>query len=255
MRLATVTAIAFAGALTIANLSAQQPPAQPSAPPAGGGGGGRMQMNPADAARKVPGGGILASGWKGRIDPGEAKNGSAQNDSKFEGSGGNFTIASGPAGIFWNPSDAQTGDYTVSATFTEPSYMSAMSHPHSYGVFIGGNKLDADDATLLYCLAYGNGTYIVRGFGPAPFAPNNNRRAAASDAVHKAAAKGDPVTQEISMSVKGSQVTCSINGTVVSTLTKDDVVGDGKLTSITGTPGIRVAHNVDVKVTNYKVTK
>src|SRR5262245_18832836 len=132
MRLATVTAIAFAGALAIANVSAQQPPAQPPAQPPSGGGGQRMGMNPADAARKVPGGGIFASGWKGKVDAGEAKNGSAINDSKIEGSNGSFTIASGPAGIYWNPADAATGDYTVSATFTEPGYMSAMRHADSY---------------------------------------------------------------------------------------------------------------------------
>ena len=57
------------------------------------------------------------------------------------------------------------------------------------------------------------------------------------------------------MSVKGSQVTCSINGTTVATFTKDDLVGEGKLKSVQGNTGIRVAHNVEVKVTNYKVSK
>src|ERR1041384_1010266 len=108
MRVTTATALAFAGALSFATVSAQQPPA---------GGGGMRAQNPADAARQVPGGGICASGWKGKGDAGEARNGSAIGDSKFEGSGGNFTIASGPASIYWNPADAQTGDYTVSATF------------------------------------------------------------------------------------------------------------------------------------------
>jgi hypothetical protein len=259
MRLTSVTAIAFAGALSIAHLSAQQPAAQqpPAQPPAGGGQRmGGMQMNPADAARKVPGGGIFASGWKGKVDAGEAKNGSTINDSKFEGSGGSFTIASGPAGIFYNPADAQTADYTVSATFTEPAFQSAMSHAHPYGLFIGGNDLESDTPTFLYCTPYGNGNFIVRAF-PTTFAPPgpSGRRPTPNDAVHKAAGKGEPVTQDVSMSVKGSQVTCSINGTVVATFTKDDLVGDGKLKSVEGTPGIRVAHNVDVKVTNYKVTK
>ena len=35
----------------------------------------------------------------------------------------------------------------------------------------------------------------------------------------------------------------------------DDLIGAGKLKSVEGTPGIRVSHNVDVKVSNYKVTK
>ena len=251
MRFVSATALALAGVLSIGHVSAQQPPAA-AQPPAGG----QRAMNPADAARKVPGGGIFASGWKGKVDAAEAGRGSALNDSKFEGSAGSFTIASGPASIFYNPADAATSDYTVSATFTEPAYMSAMSHPHSYGLFIGGNDLDSDTPTLLYCTPYGNGNFIVRTF-PTTFAPPgpSGRRATANEAVHKAAGQGQPVTQDVSMSVKGSQVTCSINGVEVARYTKDDLVGEGKLKSVQGIPGIRVAHNVDVKVTNYKVTK
>jgi hypothetical protein len=207
-----------------------------------------------DAARKVPGGGIFGAGWKGKIDANEAKAGSTINDSKFEVKGNEISISTGPAGIYWNPADKATGDYTVSATFTEPQHMSASGHPHPYGVFMGGNNLETDNASLLYCAAYGNGNYIVRGFGPAPFAPGAGRKPVPSEAVKKAE-KGQPVTQEISMSLKGSQVTCTINGTTVATLTKDDLIGAGKLENIQGIAGIRVTHNIDVKVTNFKVTK
>ncbi len=34
-----------------------------------------------------------------------------------------------------------TGNYTVNATFTEPKYMNLNTHPHPYGIFIGGNDL------------------------------------------------------------------------------------------------------------------
>lgn len=260
MRSATVTAIALAGVLSMAQLAAQQPPAQPptqqptqppAQPPAGG---QRMGGMAADPARKVPGGGISAPGWKGRIDPGEASGGATINDSKFEMKGSDITINSGPAGIYWNPANTNSGDYTVSATFTEPEYMSSMSHPHPYGVFIGGNKLDTDNPTLLYCAAYGDGRALVRAF-PTTFAPGGSRRPAASEAVHKAAGKGQPVTQEIKMSVKGSRVSCSINGTEVGNWDKADLTGDGKLESVQGVAGIRVAHNVDVKVSNFKVEK
>ena len=213
----------------------------------------QMQMN--EALRKVEGAGIHAAGWKGKVDAAEVSAGGALNDSKFELKGSEITISTGPASIYWNPADAQTADYTVSATFTEPSYQSAMSHPHPYGVFIGGNKLDTDQASLLYCTAYGNGTYIIRGFGPATFSPSTGRRPVANDAVHKAAGTGEPVTQEIKMSVKGSRVSCSINGTEVASLDKGELVGAGKLDSVEGIAGIRVAHNVDVKVTNFKVAK
>jgi hypothetical protein len=235
-----VTAFALAG------VSAQQPAA---------GGAPHQAAGMQEGLRKVPGGGIFAAGWKGKIDAGEGSKGATINDSKFEMKGNEITIASAPAAIYWNPANTATGDYSVSATFTEPAYMSSNDHPHPYGVFIGGNKLDTDQASLLYCTAYGNGTFIVRGFGPATFAPAIGRRPIANDAVHKAADKGQPVTQDIKMSVKGSRVTCTINGTEVASVDKGELVGAGKLDSVEGTAGIRVAHNVDVKVSNFKFEK
>lgn len=83
----------------------------------------------------------------------------------------------------------------------------------------------------------------------------NGRMGGTSDAVHKAAGPGSPVTQEIAMSVKGDSVTCSINGTVVATYTKAEVVTAGKLKSTDGVYGIRFAHNTDAIVTGLKVTK
>ena len=46
----------------------------------------------------------------------------------------------------------------------------------------------------------------------------NGRRGEANAAVHKAAGKGQPVTQEIAVSVKGDKVECAINGTSVAEL-------------------------------------
>jgi hypothetical protein len=114
--------------------------------------------------------------------------------------------------------------------------------------------LDAPTQSYLYCAAYGSGTFIVRGFGPDPF-QMNGRRGEANDAVHKAAAKGEPVTQQIAMSVKGDHVTCSINGTVVATYDKSALVTPGKLKSTDGLYGLRFAHNTDVTVSGFTFTK
>jgi hypothetical protein len=54
----------------------------------------------------------------------------------------------------------------VSATFNEPKYMNLMDHPHPYGIVIGGNDLGTENQSYIYCSAYGNGTFIVRGMGP-----------------------------------------------------------------------------------------
>jgi len=69
------------------------------------------------------------------------------------------------------------------------------------------------------------------------------------EAVHK------PVTQDIAMSVKDGAVSCAINGVVVATYTKAELVGAGKLTSTDGAYGIRFAHNTDAVVSGLTMTQ
>jgi len=201
-----------------------------------------------ETARAVSGGGIAVPGWMGKADAG------AISDAKLAKEGDALHVTTGPAVTYWNPANTASGDYTVKATFTEPKYMNLNNHPHPYGIFIGGNDLGTDHQSLLYCEAYGNGSFIVRGFGPDPF-QMNGRRAEANDAVHKAAGQGEPVTQEIAMSVKGDKVECAINGTVVASYDKSAVMGEGKLTSTDGVYGIRFAHNTEGLVKGLTVTK
>jgi hypothetical protein len=216
-----------------------------------------------DQDRVVPNGGITAPGWTGKVDKVSAGFNHTLNDSKFVLAAGKFTLNIGPAAIYWNPANTGKGDYTVGATFYEAEFQGANDHPHPYGVFIGGSQMGTDQMSLVYCTAYGNGTFIVRGFtSPQPparaggppvitFRVGGNAPQA-NAAVHKAEAPGKPVTQDVSMSVKGDAVSCSINGTAVWTGTKADVVGTGKLDSTDGIYGFRVSHNLDVVITNFK---
>jgi hypothetical protein len=204
----------------------------------------------ADASRSVSGGGISVSGWQGKVDPGAQE---TVNDAKLTQEGGSLHVTTGPAITYWNPTNTASGDYTVSATFAEPKFMNLNTHPHPYGIVIAGNDMGTAQQTELYCAAYGNGNFIVRGFGPAAFQMNGRREANA--AVHKADAPGQPVTQTIAMSVKGGKVECSINGTVVASYDKAQVVGAGKLKSTDGVYGIRFAHNTEGIVTDLKITK
>jgi hypothetical protein len=108
--------------------------------------------------------------------------------------------------------------------------------------------------SYLYCAAYGDGTFIVRGFGPEPF-QMGGRNPQANAAIHKAAGKGQPVTQEIAVTVKGDRVECAINGTTVAGYDKAALVAPGKLKSTDGVYGIRFAHNTDATVTALTVTR
>lgn len=198
-----------------------------------------------DENRTVSDGGIFVPGWMGSSDA---------KDAKLAAEGDVLHVTTGPAMTYWNPENTASGNYTVSATFTEPQYMNINNHPHPYGIVIAGNDMGTDQQSYLYCAAYGNGRFIVRGMGPEPF-QMNGRRAQEHEAVNKAAGKNEPVTQEIAVSVKGDTVECAINGTVVASYAKSEVVGEGKLKSTDGVYGIRFAHNTDGMVTGLTATQ
>ena len=243
MRFVSGTALAVAGALLMSSSIGAQGRAQAPTPP--------MQDGP---SRVVAGGGITAPGWAGQIDASEARKGLVLNNAKLEPAGKDFRVTTGPAVTYWNPANKAAGNYTVKATFTEANYMGLNDHPHPYGIVIAGNDLGTATQSLLYCSAYGDGTFIVRGFGPDAF-QLGGRPPIANAAVHKAASVGSSVTQEIAMSVKGDKVECAINGTVVASYDKALLVVAGKLKSTDGVYGIRFAHNTDAVVSGLSLSK
>ena len=203
-------------------------------------------------SKAVSGGGVLVKGWTGQIDDKEKQAGLTLNSAKLFKEGKALHVTTGPAVTYWNPKNVAKGDYTVSATFVESKYMSINDHPHPYGIMIAGNDLGTDKQSYLYCAAYGNGTFIVRGFGPQPFQMGKR---APDDAVHKAGGVGQSVTQVIAITVKGDKVSCAINNKTVASFDKSELVTAGKLKSTDGVYGIRFAHNTDATVTDLKATK
>ena len=203
-----------------------------------------------ETSRTVAGGGVTVPGWTGKVDAREAGQGMTLNSAKFAKEGDALHIITGPAITYWNPANKAAGDYTVTAHFSEPKFQNLNTHPHPYGVMIAGNDLGTDQQSYLYCAAYGDGKFIVRGMGPAPFQMNG--RGAQDPAVNKAAGVGQPVEQEIAMSVKGDKVSCSINKKEVWSAAKADLVTTGKLKSTDGVYGLRSAHNTEVFVTGLK---
>jgi len=207
-----------------------------------------------DQSRAVADGGIKVAGWQGKIDPNEAKRGGKLEGAKLEKVGSDLRVTTGPAVAYWNPSNVAKGNYTVKATFTEEKFMGLNNHPHPYGVFIAGNAMGTDKQSYLYCTAYGDGRFIVRGFsGDSTFQLNG--RGEPNAAIHKASGVGASVTQEIALSVKGDKIECAINGQTVGTYDKSAVVGANKLTSTDGVYGIRFGHNTDAVVKGLTLTK
>ncbi|HEX4934768.1 MAG TPA: hypothetical protein VFV33_16375 [Gemmatimonadaceae bacterium] len=202
-----------------------------------------------DADRSVKGG-ITAPGWKGRIDRRPLGQGKTIADSKFAVEGKDLRLSIGPAAFYYNPANTASGDYTVKASFKE--HKMTASHPHSYGIFIGGSDLESDTETLMYCIAYGNGTYSIKTFHGSNVQTLVNLEK--TTALKQADATGASVN-EIGWTVKGGKPSCVINGTVVKTFDKFDVVAGDKLKSLDGVYGIRVSHNVELTVSGFGMTK
>lgn len=198
-----------------------------------------------DADRKVDGGGIAVDGWQGRIDAAAAAKGMTLEHSKFAASGDELHLTIGPAAIYWKDGDTASGNYTVSATFKEAK--PDTGHPHPYGLFIGGRDLDTDTPTFLYCTAYSNGSYLVRGFAAGKVITVARR--APHDAVAQPGAD-DSVAQAIAWTVDNGTATCSINGQAVGSFDAATLAGQG-FASTDGAYGLRVSHNLDVVVSNY----
>jgi hypothetical protein len=198
---------------------------------------------------RVVGGGIQIEGWRGRVDRAPARQGRTVNDSRLRSENRALRLSVGPAGNFWNPSHHAHGNYEVSATFKE--HRMASAHPHSYGIFIGGADLESDTETLMYCIAYGNGTYSVKTFHGANVQTLVDR--AASDALVKADANGE-ATNTIGWRVEGGRASCVINGQVVRAFERAQVVAADKLKSLDGNYGIRVSHNVELTVSGLRMT-
>ena len=197
-----------------------------------------------DADRSVKDGGIKVAGWKGRIDRRPLQQGKTINDSRFVAEGRGFRVSVGPAGIFYNPANALAGDYEVMGTFKE--HKMAAQHPHSYGIFIGGQGLESESETLMYCIVYGTGTYAIKTFRGATVSTLVNTTA--HPAIRKADANGE-ATNTVGWRVKGGQASCVVNNQVVKTLDKADFVAADKLISTDGIWGIRASHNVELSVT------
>ena len=198
-----------------------------------------------DTDKKVSGG-ITVQGWQGRADSG-AKQALTINDSRFAPEGSGFRLTTGPAAIYWNPTYTATGEYTVKASFTEQKQ--TFNHPHPFGIFIGGSQLDGPTPTLLYCVAYRDGTFLVRQFVGGKITTLAKKNA--HDAVKKAAAPDESVTQEVGWRVSGDRAECLINGTAVWSVSKGSLVAG----ALDGQTGIRVSHNADALVTDFVVEK
>jgi hypothetical protein len=174
-----------------------------------------------ETSKGVAGGGITAAGWTGQVDANEAKNGMTVNSAKLAKEADGLHVTTGPADRYWNPRTRRAGNYTVKATFKESKYMNLNDHPHPYGIGSPGMTWDTR-GELPVLRRYGNGKFIMRGFGPAAFKANGGGEARVDPQGRWSRRAGDAGDCGV---VKGDKVECAVNGAVVGTYDKAALVG------------------------------
>lgn len=158
--------------------------------------------------------------------------------------GGGLHIETGPAGVVYNASEAvPSGDYTVSATFTE--MQGPANHREAYGIVIGGSNLEtADQQQYAYFIVRGDGSWLIKQRN-GPEASNVSGEWTQAEGINTTTGEGE-TTNTLEVAVRGDQVHFSVNGTEVATVPAADIPTHG-------IAGVRVNHNLNVMVSSWSV--
>jgi hypothetical protein len=202
-----------------------------------------------DPTHAIKGSGKLPDGMLVRLDPPRGNQPAPKTeDVSVEKVGSGYHFTSGPAGIYYNPKDVGSGQFGVTATFTQTK---SMNH-EAYGIFIGGRNLEDSTQTYTYfvikpchskCgtagITLGEVLISQRSSNGRPVAlvPLRNDPAVVTDDP-----KDGHATNKMTIHVAADAVHFVLNDKLVAEIPKS------KLGITDGITGIRINHNMDVQV-------
>jgi hypothetical protein len=200
-----------------------------------------------DPTTEVQGSGLLPGDWMIRFDPPAPANaaGAALKAIRFEDTGKELRIASGPAAIYYNTKDIGKGQFAVSATFTQNK---DLGHEVA-GIFIGGSDLQSSTQNYIYFVVRAQDGMGMISHRSSDKAPKALRPYFANAAFRKQDATGR-ATNALTIHVAADTVHFVANGKLVAAIAKTDL--DGGKTD--GQVGLRVNHNMDLAITGYKLS-
>jgi hypothetical protein len=194
---------------------------------------------PEGAAENTVAPGDLAN-WDVRFDDPAGEPGAY----KMTEADGGWTFVTGPTGsaVTWRPSDLwESSPFTVAAAFEQTD--APADHTEAYGLFVGGQNLQAPDQRYTYFLVRGSGDYLIkRRDGTATptlvdWTP--------SPAVKRIAAGGTALNT-LEIRVEADTTRFFVNGTEVHALPTESV-------EPYGLAGLRVNHMLNVTVRDVRL--
>jgi hypothetical protein len=156
---------------------------------------------------------------------------------------GGFQYVGGPAGTLWMPAQTASGDYTLSATFTqnEPA-----GHTNYYGLVFGGSDLGEATQRYLYFMVAQNGAFLIKertGDETVDLEGGSTEHPSV-----QVPPEGGSAINELAVRVAGDTVSYVVNGTEVHSNSRTDAFA-----TTDGTVGVRVNHVLNVTVSNLQV--
>jgi hypothetical protein len=185
-------------------------------------------------------------GWRMRID-----RSTSASDPDAPGSVSLVRTATGlhattpQAAVFWHPSNQASGRYAVKGAFTlvKPS-----GHTNYYGIVFGGKGLEGGSQAYLYFMVAQDGTFLIkRRVGDAVAEDVHPKTPHA--AVKRPDATGTS-TNTLEVRVLENTVDYVVNGVTVHTTPRTGVTA-----ATDGLYGVRVNHQLDVRVDGLSMSK
>ncbi|MGB7220102.1 MAG: hypothetical protein WBD07_14995 [Vicinamibacterales bacterium] len=155
-------------------------------------------------------------------------------------------VQTGPAGIVYRPDQVVDAEqYAVHARLTEIN--APVGHLEGFGLFIGGQDLQGAGQRYIYFLIRGDGRYLIKRRDGAN-TPEISNGWQPSKAVRFATHQDGDMTNELAIAVDRGRLRFSCNGEQVA----DMPVGD---LSVRGVAGVRVNHNLVVRIQDFRVER
>ena len=183
------------------------------------------------------GGGAFPQGWQARLDRANANPANIRFVAQDDG----YHITTGPATLLYRPADTARGNFRVVTEFTVTKQP---QHPEAYGIFVGGQNLDAETQSYLYFLVRHDGQFLIKRRTGAQ--TSDIQAWTAHAAVRKPDANGG-MTNALRLEAGPERVRFIVNDTEVASFARAD------LPPLEGVAGLRVNHNLDVHVGDFSI--
>jgi len=153
-----------------------------------------------------------------------------------------FHITTGPAGIYFNPSNAATGNYRVESTIH--LFDTGGRNREAFGIFVGGTDLNGGSQAYTYFLIRNDGHFLIKARSGAETRTIVDWMAFEGIDVHPG---GDGTADNtLAIEVVGDAVTFYINGEEMASFPTAAM-------QTSGVAGIRVNHSLNIHVRSFSV--